>query len=230
MRPEGAVTVDSAASWSADARVACAALYQEIFALPFVRGVADGTLPREVFARYLVQDALYLAAYSRAMQCLAGRLSAGPDRDLFARFAADGVAAERAMQERWLADAGGVGGATLPTPACRRSMEHVRMAESAPVPVAMAAVLPCFSVYAEVGARLVAGLAAEHPYREWIAEYSGAGFADDARAVAACCDTAAQRNPELRPAMLAAYRAGVEAERDFWGTGFLEFQVGSNPL
>jgi thiaminase len=230
MRPEGAVTVDSSASWSADARVACDALYREIFALPFVRGVADGTLPREVFARYLVQDALYLAAYSHAMQCLAGRLSADPDRDLFARFAADGVAAERAMQERWLADAGGVGGTALPTPACRRSMEHVRMAESAPVPVAMAAVLPCFSVYAEVGARLAAGLAAGHPYREWIAEYSGAGFADDARAVAACCDAAARRNPELRPAMLAAYRAGVEAERDFWGAGFLEFQGGSNPL
>ena len=212
----------TAPGWSAEARAACGALYREIFALPFVCGVADGTLPPDVFARYLAQDALYLAAYSRAMQTIADRLPAGPDRALFARFASDGVAAERAMQERWLADAGGVGGTALPTPACRRSMEHVRMAESAPLPVAMAAVLPCFSVYAEVGARLVAGLAEGHPYREWIAEYSGTGFADDARAVAACCDAAAQRNPELRPAMLAAYREGVEAERDFWGAGFLE--------
>lgn len=222
MRPEGPVTVAAAASWSADARAACEALYREIFALPFVRGVADGTLPREAFARYLVQDVLYLAAYSCAMQCLADRLPTGPDRDLFARFAAEGVAAERAMQERWLADAGGVGGAALPTPACRRSMEHVRMAESAPVPVAMAVVLPCFSVYAEVGAHLAVGMAEGNPYREWIAEYSGAGFAENARAVAACCDTAAGRAPEFRPVMLAAYRAGVEAERNFWGAGILD--------
>lgn len=210
----------TAPGWSAEARAACEPLCAEIFALPFVRGVADGTLPPEVFARYLAQDALYLAAYSRAMRAIADRLPAGPDRTLFARFAADGVAAERAMQERWKAESGPPSAPAVPTPACRRSMDHVlRASREAPLPVALAAVLPCFAVYAEVGARLAAEsapLGAAHPYRDWIDEYAGPSFAADAQAAAGVCDAAASRTPELREAMSAAYRAGVAAERDFW--------------
>lgn len=210
----------TAPGWSAEARAACDPLYAEIFALPFVRGVADGTLPPDVFARYLAQDALYLAAYSRAMQTIADRLPAGPDRALFARFASDGVAAERAMQERWKAESGAAPIPAVPTEACRRSMDHVlRASVEAPLPVALAAVLPCFAVYAEVGARLAAdsaALGAAHPYRGWIDEYAGPAFALDAQAAAAVCDAAARSDPELRESMSAAYRTGVVAERDFW--------------
>lgn len=210
----------TASGWSAEARAACGALYREIFALPFVRGVADGTLPPDVFARYLAQDALYLAAYSRAMQAIADRLPAGPDRALFARFAADGVAAERAMQERWKAEAGTPAASARPTAACRRSMERVlRAGGEAPLPVALAAVLPCFAVYAEVGARLAAESAASgagNPYADWIGEYAGPAFAADARAAAGVCDAAAVRGAAFRDSMFEAYRDGVVAERDFW--------------
>lgn len=210
----------TAPGWSAEARAACDALYREIFALPFVCGLADGTLPPDVFARYLAQDALYLAAYSRAMQTIADRLPAGPGRALFARFASDGVAAERVMQERWKAEAGTAAVPAIPTAACRRSMEHVlRASGEAPLPVALAAVLPCFTVYAEVGEWLAAessSLGDAHPYRQWIDEYAAPAFASDAQAAAAVCDAAAQSAPELRVAMSEAYRTGVVAERDFW--------------
>ena len=33
---------------------------------PFVRGVADGSLPREVFSGYVAQDAFFLEAFARA--------------------------------------------------------------------------------------------------------------------------------------------------------------------
>lgn len=210
----------TAPGWSAEARAACGALYREIFSLPFVRGVADGTLPPEVFARYLAQDALYLAAYSCAMQTIADRLPAGPDRVLFARFASDGVAAERAMQERWKTESGAPSAPAVPTAACRRSMDHVLHASAeASLPVALASVLPCFTVYAEVGEKLAAesvALGAAHPYRQWIDEYAAPAFAADAQAAAAVCDAAAQCAPELREAMSEAYRTGVVAERDFW--------------
>ena len=210
----------TAPGWSAEARAACDALYREIFALPFVRGVADGTLPADVFARYLAQDALYLAAYSRAMQTIADRLPAGPDRTLFARFASDGVATERAMQERWKTESGALPAPAVPTAACRRSMDHVlHTSAEAPLPLALAAVLPCFAVYAEVGARLAAestARGAAHPYRQWIDEYAAPAFAADAQAASAVCDAAAQRAPELREAMSEAYRTGVVAERAFW--------------
>jgi hydroxymethylpyrimidine/phosphomethylpyrimidine kinase len=41
-------------------------LWSEFIDHPFVRGIADGTLPAESFIYYLKQDYLYLQHYARA--------------------------------------------------------------------------------------------------------------------------------------------------------------------
>ena len=195
-----------------EARAACGGIYAEILRLPFLRELAAGTLAREAFERYLRQDALYLAAYARAMGRLAERLGDEGDRALFRHFAEDGVAAERAMQEEY-----GVAAAGEASPACRRSTAHVeRMGEEAPLAVAAAGVLPCFAVYAEVGEWLAEAVRAENPYGRWIGAYAGGDFAGDAAAAAKVCDGFAEREPGMREAMLEAYREGVVLERDFW--------------
>ena len=38
----------------------------QVLAHPFVTGVADGSLPREVFAGYVSQDAFFLESFARA--------------------------------------------------------------------------------------------------------------------------------------------------------------------
>ncbi len=198
-------------SWSAEARAACGGIYAEILRLPFLRELAAGTLVREAFVRYLRQDALYLAAYARAMGRLAERLEDEGERALFRHFAEDGVSAELEMQEEY-----GVAAAGEASAACCRSIAHVeRMAEAA-LPVAMAGVLPCFAVYAEVGERLAGAAREGHPYGRWIGAYAGGGFAEDAAAAAAVCDRHAEREPGMRGAMLEAYREGVLLELDFW--------------
>lgn len=203
-------------SWSAEAREACADLYGEIFALPFLGKLADGSLPPDAFARYLRQDALYLPVYARAMRRLAERLPEGEERALFVHFAEDGVAAEQAMQSGF-----GVGADEGPSNACRRYIAHTeRMAEEAELAVALAGVLPCFAVYAEVGERLAGAVREGHPYGRWIGAYAGGGFAEDAAAAAAVCDRHAERCPGMRVAMLEAYREGVLLERDFWSEAY----------
>lgn len=205
-------------SWSAEARAACGGLHAEIRALPFLRELAAGTLPRAAFGRYLRQDALYLKAYAEAMGRLAERLDGDRERALFRHFAEDGVAAERAMQaECGVAEESGEEASA----ACRRSIAYVlRMGTAEPPAVAVAGVLPCFTVYAEVGAWLAeaAGSREGHPYGRWIGEYAGGNFAEDARAAAGVCDRFAEKEPGMREKMLAAYREGVALERDFWGS------------
>ena len=198
-------------SWSAEARTACGGIYAEILRLPFLRELAAGTLAQEAFTRYLRQDALYLAAYARAMRRLAERLEDEGERELFQHFAEDGVAAEREMQEEYGAAAAGEASA-----ACRRSIAHVERMGDAALPVAVAGVLPCFAVYAEVGEWLAGAAREGHPYGRWIAAYAGGGFAEDAAAAVAVCDRHAEREPGMREAMLEAYREGVLLERDFW--------------
>lgn len=201
-------------SWSAEVRAACGGIHAEIAGLPFLRELAAGTLPREAFGRYLRQDALYLEAYARAMRRLAERLEGEGERALFRHFAEDGVAAERAMQEGYGEVAAAAGEAS---PACRRSIAHVeRMGSAAPVAVAVAGVLPCFTIYAEVGEWLAEAAGPGNPFAAWLEAYAGGDFAADAAAAARVCDGYAERKPDMREAMLAAYREGVELERDFW--------------
>ena len=42
-------------------------IYTRILAHPFVAGLTDGSLPRDAFAYYVVQDAHYLSDYARAL-------------------------------------------------------------------------------------------------------------------------------------------------------------------
>jgi thiaminase/transcriptional activator TenA len=46
-------------------------IYAAILRHPFLRGLTDGSLPRESFKFYAVQDALYLREFARALS-LAG--------------------------------------------------------------------------------------------------------------------------------------------------------------
>ncbi len=41
-------------------------IYAAILTHPFVRGLTDGSLPREAFRFYAVQDALYLRDFARS--------------------------------------------------------------------------------------------------------------------------------------------------------------------
>jgi thiaminase (transcriptional activator TenA) len=47
--------------WSDNADVAA-----DVLAHPFVRGIGDGSLPRDLFARYIAQDAFFLESFARA--------------------------------------------------------------------------------------------------------------------------------------------------------------------
>src|SRR5665213_4148907 len=52
-------------------------LADEALAHPFVRQLGDGSLPRDVFARYVAQDAFFLESFARAY---ALALARSPDR------------------------------------------------------------------------------------------------------------------------------------------------------
>ena len=55
-------------------------IYAAIVAHPFLAGLSHGSLPKDCFAFYVVQDALYLKDYARALASVASR-AAGCDRD-----------------------------------------------------------------------------------------------------------------------------------------------------
>ncbi|QOD43068.1 bifunctional hydroxymethylpyrimidine kinase/phosphomethylpyrimidine kinase [Clavibacter zhangzhiyongii] len=196
-------------------------LRREIDDLAFVRRLGDGTLPEAWFSHYLAQDAIYLRAYSR-MLARASQLAPTPDAQVtWARAAADAIAAESALHEEWLArhPAPAVAG-----PVTRAYVDHLLAhAATSDYAVLVAALLPCYTIYADVGTRLrAAGAAATasgdaHPYGGWLATYGDPAFAAATRrAVELVDEAAALAGPLRRPAMLEASRLSSAYERDFF--------------
>jgi hydroxymethylpyrimidine kinase/phosphomethylpyrimidine kinase/thiamine-phosphate diphosphorylase len=210
-----------AGSVSAEMWAGSAALRREIDELAFVRRLGDGSLPEAWFSHYLAQDAIYLRAYSRVL-ARASQLAPTPDAQVaWARPAADAIAAESALHEEWLSrhPAPAVVG-----PVTRAYVDHLLAhAAGSDYAVLVAALLPCFTIYADVGTRLrAAESAAEaagsaHPYAAWLATYADPAFAAATRRACELVDEAAVlAGPSRRAAMLEASRVSAAYERDFF--------------
>ncbi|PZF86225.1 TenA family protein [Jiangella anatolica] len=210
-------------SFSSDAWIAAATWYDAIRKHPFLTGLADGTLERTVFLRYLADDAHYLSRYARALATTAARWPDPAQAAVIARFAAGAVDAERLLHEALLAEAGTTLADALgeiePTPTCLAYANTLQSdAALAPAGVALAGLLPCFRVYTEVGRELVAVLdgAQRHPYETWLRTYADPAFEADTRRAESFADEQAERHPGTVAAMHEAYARATRFEWMFW--------------
>lgn len=193
-----------------------------IIAHPFVLALSAGTLPPDVFARYLLDDSHYLVGFARALATLATRAPTPELGALLARMVTETVASERLLHRNFLLPRGidpDAPGGAEPSPTCRAYVGTVLAdAVVAPIEVGLAGVLPCFRVYAEVGrALLTTEPAATHPYRQWIATYTDPAFNDAVRLVEAGTDALAREASTRRAAdMMIAYERATRFEWMFW--------------
>ncbi len=205
-------------AFSARAWTHVADRYADVCRHPFVTGLAGGTLPDAVFAHYLADDAHYLVGYARTLARIASRLPDVDDVGAWAGFAAGAVEAERSLHVGELARRGVEPATHVPTSACRDYVDALaRHAEESPVEVAVAAVLPCFRVYAEVGRHLAstAGDLDAHPYGAWIATYDDPAFEASVARAEATADRLAADSRYVAE-MLEAYADATDREWHFW--------------
>ncbi|GAB2737564.1 bifunctional hydroxymethylpyrimidine kinase/phosphomethylpyrimidine kinase [Sinomonas soli] len=208
----------------------------EIDALPFIAQLDDGTLSQGHFAYYLTQDALYLNGYSRVLARASALAPSEEEQAFWAEGARVCLAVEAELHRTWLSrhpveahDAGGAGaegtgaGGTVPGPVTKAYVDHLLAASaSGSYAVLAAAALPCYWIYAEVGAALHARHAARpdqdgHPYGAWIGTYADEAFAAATRRAIAYTDAAGRRaSGGERAAMREAFTASAVYEREFF--------------
>ena len=206
-RPE-----EIAAQWWQDA----AELREQIDGLPFVRQLGRGTLPAAAFETYLAQDALYLQGFSRA---LAAASTLAPDaaaQSFWAGAAQGAIAAETELHAAHLGHEDLF--AATPGPTTRAYVDHLlALAARGRYPELAAALLPCFWIYDDVGARLLAARTPEHPYGDWLGTYGDPAFHEETlQAIAVVSGIAAEAGADLREAMRTAFLVSVRHERDFF--------------
>jgi thiaminase (transcriptional activator TenA) len=163
-------------SFSEDAQERTARLREAIQQLPFNRELAAGTLAPQRFRRYILQDALYLGQFSRALSIAAAKAPDAATVEVFARSAEAAVAVERSLHERYLAEFGidpAALSSTELSPDCLAYTSFLlATAHQEPWAVLISALLPCFSIYWEVGCRIAKEAWADNPYRAWIDTYA----------------------------------------------------------
>jgi thiaminase/transcriptional activator TenA len=208
--------------WSEQAWKEAEPVYARILELDFVRELITGVLDREKFLFYIRQDALYLAGFGKALAGIAARLDNVKHGQAFLSFAGDCMAVERALHESYL------GKEKLPeriepSPTCLLYTSYVlKQVYDAPLEAAMAAVLPCFWVYKEVGDHILTRQNKnDNPYQAWIDTYGGDEFAAAVqKAIAICDEVASSRTEAQRRSMTEAYVLCTKMEWMFWDSAW----------
>ena len=212
-------------SFSQDSWARIAPIYDAILDHPFNRELAAGTLSGERFRFYMLQDAIYLIAFSRALSVAAARAEATDDMVKFAESAREAVVVERALHGSYFRRFGVApeeADRTEPSPMCLGYNSFLlATAYHAPYEVLVAALLPCFWIYWEVGKHIMAHAAADNPYQAWIDVYADEAFGAAVRGVIAIADrVAASASEATRAGMDAAFARAAQLEWLFWDSAY----------
>ena len=142
-----------------------------------------------------MQDALYLREFARALSIAAAR---APEDDwivMFNEHAAGALKVERALHEGFFKEFGLTPDEVAATPLAPTNLAYtsylLAVAYGAPFHEALAALLPCYWIYWEVGKALERAGSPDPLYARWIATYASDEFGDVVRAVLAVTDAIA---------------------------------------
>jgi len=195
---------------------------------PFVRGLADGSLPEAAFRYYLGQDYLFLIHFARAYGLAVYKADTLEDM----RAAASSISAildiEMELHVKFCAGWGLSEAEMAALPEDNATMAYTRFVLEAGLAGDLldlhAALAPCILGYAEIGAALAADRSTKrdgNPYSDWIEMYSSAEYQKVARDEIATIERLGdRRGGEARFKSLAkTFRAATRLESDFWQMG-----------
>lgn len=151
-------------------------LYHAIQSHPFNRELAAGILPLDKFRYYVQQDELYIKAYARALALLAAKAPDSAARHVLLSYAKDGLLIEQQLHDYFFRQYD-IESAVEQEPACF-AYTHFLLAVSAiePFEAGLAALLPCFWIYREVGYNIANTSVTNNPYQLWIDTYTDAEY------------------------------------------------------
>ncbi|MCA1321243.1 thiaminase II [Bacillus tianshenii] len=196
-------------------------IWEASFHHPFVRGIADGTLSLVSFKYYVLQDAYYLSHFAR-VQAYAGAKAF--DLHTTSRMAAHAQGtyeAELSLHENFSKRLGVSEDEKRnfkAAPTAHAYTSHMyRAVLTGGLGEVIAALLPCYWLYYEIGERLKDATPAEPIYQEWIAAYGGEWFRELVEEQIHRLDVLAEKaTEEERERMIEYFIISSQYEYSFW--------------
>jgi len=189
-------------------------IYAKTLQHPFLKGLTDGSLPAARFLYYLQQDAAYLDAFSQALEDLARKAPNREWAETLRRHAREAIAAEKKVAPASMA------------PANYAYVNHFRVAVAkGSFAEGLAALLPCYWIYQEVGRELVRKGSKRPDYQKWIDNYAGEEYAKSVRQVLAMYDAQAPKLTAVQRARCQElFVISARYEYMFWDMAWREEQ------
>ena len=208
-------------NFSESAWGAIESIYKSILEHPFNQELAQGTLAKERFQFYMKQDSLYLMDFARALAIAASRATDPDDLVLLLDFSKGAIIAERGLHEFYF-DFYGIKLDVEKAPGCFTYTNFlISIAEHGSYEESLAALLPCFWIYQEVGSHIHENSVAKNPYQKWIDMYSGEEFQNVVKNAIDLTDRVAKdvNNKQLQK-MKEAFITSTRLEWLFWDSAY----------
>ncbi len=199
--------------------------YDAILDHPFITGLTTGDLKHDAFEFYVVQDALYLSEYARALALCAARAPNEDATKMFAEHAAEAIAVEHQLHDSFFADFGlsesEVRGTDLAPTNLAYTSYLLATAYRGSFAEALGAVLPCYWIYREVGQSLIERGSPDPLYARWIETYGGEDYGKIVERVLSLTNALSgdlSRTEEIK--MTTHFRTTARFEWMFWDMGY----------
>ena len=196
-------------------------IYQATLDHPFNLELAKGTLDPKRFQFYLQQDSLYLIDFARALALVGTRCTEGDRVVAFLEFASGAIVAERELHEAYFVEYK-IQPVTTKAPGCFTYTNFLlATAAVGRYEEAIAALLPCFWMYQEIGQKIAQSAVADNPYQRWIDTYAGTEFAEVVEKAIALTDAVAlETTDSVRQLMQTAFITSARLEWLFWDSAY----------
>ncbi len=196
-------------------------IYAAILEQPFIEELTDGTLALETFKFYLQQDALYLEDFSRALALTGTKAPDSKQMLQFLEFARGAIVTERALHESYFEEYD-VSMEVGRSPACFSYTNFlVLTAYHQPYEVSVAALLPCFWIYRDIGNYIYEAAKKDNPYHAWIETYSGEEFGEAVeQAIHVTEEVSRGVSEEVKECMMEHFVFSSRLEWMFWDSAY----------
>jgi thiaminase (transcriptional activator TenA) len=208
-------------NWYEKTREKTEHIYQEIITHNFVTELMQAKLDKDTFGFYVNQDSLYLSEYKKSLVTVGTKCHRPSDTQFFYESATGIIEVEDALHKEFLEEQYK---SPTPSPTCELYNSYLaRIVSNESVEVGAAAVLPCFTIYKEVGDFILKTQENKgtNPYQAWIDTYASDEFALAVKQAIQIVDTyALTASPENLAKMEEVFIKTSQLEWMFWDSAY----------
>ena len=196
-------------------------IFHAIIKHDFVIELMQDTLDKDIFGFYVNQDSLYLNEYKKSLVTVGTKCHRAEDTQFFYESATGIIQVEDALHNVFLEDKYAN---PTPSPTCELYNSYLaRIVNNESVEVGVAAVLPCFTIYKEVGDFIIRiqGNKGSNSRQSWIDTYASDEFATAVQQAIDIANTYARTaSPENLANMEEVFIKTSQLEWMFWDSAY----------